>query len=104
MRGHAEFTAPRTVRVGAESFTPGVVIVNVGARPAVPPIDGLDSVDFLDNASAMELTEVPHHLVVLGGGYIGCELGQAFRRFGYTLPEDRADGVGSQQASLFERE
>jgi pyruvate/2-oxoglutarate dehydrogenase complex dihydrolipoamide dehydrogenase (E3) component len=48
----------------------------------VPPIPGLDSVPALDNHTAMELRELPKHLVVLGGGYVGCELGQMFRRFG----------------------
>ncbi len=82
VRGHARFVGPRTVQVGEETFTPGTVIVNAGARPAVPPIPGLDGVPWLDNARAMELTELPEHLVVLGGGYIGCELGQAYRRLG----------------------
>ncbi|MEQ8331137.1 MAG: mercuric reductase [Longimicrobiales bacterium] len=104
VRGHAVFTGPRTVRVGDEAFSPDVVIVNVGARPAVPPIDGLDSVDFLDNASAMELTEVPDHLVVLGGGYIGCELGQAFRRFGadVTILEAGPHLMGREDADVSE--
>jgi pyruvate/2-oxoglutarate dehydrogenase complex dihydrolipoamide dehydrogenase (E3) component len=51
-------------------------------RPLIPNIAGLDSVPFLTNESLMELTELPRHLIVIGGGYIGCELGQAFSRFG----------------------
>lgn len=82
VRGHATFIGPRTVRVGDETFTADTVVVNTGARPVVPRLDGLDDVAWLDNAGAMELTERPEHLVVLGGGYIGCELGQAYRRFG----------------------
>jgi pyruvate/2-oxoglutarate dehydrogenase complex dihydrolipoamide dehydrogenase (E3) component len=58
------------------------LVIDVGARPAIPRIEGLDRVAWLDNATVMELDEVPEQLVVLGGGYIGCELGQAFRRFG----------------------
>jgi len=54
----------------------------VGTRPAVPPIPGLDGVPWLDNTSVMELSDVPEHLIVVGGGFIGCEFGQAFRRFG----------------------
>ena len=58
------------------------IVINTGRRPAVPPIPGLDGVPFLDSSSIMELTELPEHLVVLGGGYIGLEFCQMFRRFG----------------------
>ena len=58
------------------------IVVNTGGRPAVPPIPGLDQVRYLDSTSVMELTEVPEHLVVLGGGYIGLEFCQMFSRFG----------------------
>jgi dihydrolipoamide dehydrogenase len=58
------------------------IVINTGGRPAVPPIPGLDRVPFLDSTSIMELTELPDHLVVLGGGYIGLEFCQMFRRFG----------------------
>jgi pyruvate/2-oxoglutarate dehydrogenase complex dihydrolipoamide dehydrogenase (E3) component len=58
------------------------IVVNTGGRPAVPPIPGLDQVRYLDSTSIMELAELPQHLVVLGGGYIGLEFCQMFRRFG----------------------
>ena len=58
------------------------IVINTGGRPAVPPIPGLERVPFLDSTSIMELTELPRHLVVLGGGYIGLEFCQMFRRFG----------------------
>jgi pyruvate/2-oxoglutarate dehydrogenase complex dihydrolipoamide dehydrogenase (E3) component len=58
------------------------IVINTGCRPAVPPIPGLERVPFLDSTSIMELTELPEHLVVLGGGYIGLEFCQMFRRFG----------------------
>jgi pyruvate/2-oxoglutarate dehydrogenase complex dihydrolipoamide dehydrogenase (E3) component len=58
------------------------LFVNTGTRAAVPPLAGLSSVAFLDNTTIMELEAVPEHLLVLGGGYIGLELGQMFRRFG----------------------
>jgi pyruvate/2-oxoglutarate dehydrogenase complex dihydrolipoamide dehydrogenase (E3) component len=58
------------------------IVVNTGGRPAVPPIPGLDQIPYLDSTSIMELTKVPEHLVVLGGGYIGLEFCQMFRRFG----------------------
>ncbi len=91
-RGQARFTAAREVDVGGERHRAPVVVINVGARPARPPIPGLEAVPWLDNRTAMELTAVPAHLVVLGGGYIGCELAQMFRRFGAEVTViDQAD-------------
>lgn len=58
------------------------IVINTGARPRIPNIDGLEKVPFLDSTAIMELKELPEHLVVIGGGYIGLEFGQMFRRFG----------------------
>ncbi len=85
--GTASFVDPNTVEValtdgGTQRLRADQVFVNVGTRPRVPRIDGLDQVPYLDNASIMELDQVPEHLIVLGGGYIGLEFGQMFRRFG----------------------
>jgi pyruvate/2-oxoglutarate dehydrogenase complex dihydrolipoamide dehydrogenase (E3) component len=82
VRGHARFIGPRRVEIAGERYEADVVIVNVGARPAIPPIAGLDDVPWLDNSRIMQLRTVPDHLIVLGGGYIGCEFAQMFRRFG----------------------
>ena len=82
VRGHARFVGPRQVEIAGERYEAGIVVVNVGARPAVPPLPGLDGVPWLDNTRIMELRRLPAHLVVLGGGYIGCEFAQMFRRFG----------------------
>lgn len=91
VRGAARFVAPRTVRVvaatdgdGAEArrLTAELVVINTGLRPAVPSLSGLDEVPYLTSTSILELTERPRHLVVLGGGYVGLEFAQAFRRFG----------------------
>jgi pyruvate/2-oxoglutarate dehydrogenase complex dihydrolipoamide dehydrogenase (E3) component len=82
VRGHARFVGPRTMEVGTERFVANVVVLDVGARPRVPAVPGLDSIGALDNASILALREVPRHLVVVGGGYVGCEFGQMFRRFG----------------------
>jgi pyruvate/2-oxoglutarate dehydrogenase complex dihydrolipoamide dehydrogenase (E3) component len=76
------FEGPRQLRVGDESITGDRIYINAGARPRVPEIEGLDSVPWMDHSRLLELTEVPKHLVVLGGSYIGLELGQIFRRFG----------------------
>src|SRR5258708_7660935 len=85
LKGHARFVGEREIEVSGERHRAETVVINVGARPAVPPIPGLDSVPWLDNKRVMELRELPAHLLVLGGGYIGCEFGQMFRRFGSRL-------------------
>ncbi len=82
VRGHGRFTGPSTVEADGEEFTADTIIINTGARAAVPPIEGLADVEWMDNAGILDLTERPRHLLVVGGGYIGCEFGQAFRRFG----------------------
>ena len=58
------------------------IIIDTGTRAAVPPLEGVEQVPYLDSTSIMELGEVPEHLLVIGGGYIGLEFGQMFRRFG----------------------
>lgn len=85
--GEASFTAAKSVLVRLQNgnqrtFTADRIFINAGARPAVPKLDGLKDVSFLDSTSIMELDSVPEHLLVLGGGYIGLEFGQMFRRFG----------------------
>ena len=80
--GHARFVGPRTIDVAGDRYTADTIVINTGARHVSPPLPGLDTAPHLDNASIMELRELPAHLVVLGGGYIACEFGQMFRRFG----------------------
>jgi pyruvate/2-oxoglutarate dehydrogenase complex dihydrolipoamide dehydrogenase (E3) component len=82
VRGSAKFTAPNQLQVGADVFESEKIFINTGTRPAIPHILGLDTVPFLTNATIMDLQAVPEHLIVLGGGYIGLEFGQMFRRFG----------------------
>jgi pyruvate/2-oxoglutarate dehydrogenase complex dihydrolipoamide dehydrogenase (E3) component len=102
VRGHARFVGPRTVRVDGRTIAANAVVINVGARPASPPIDGLETVSALDNASIMELDALPEHLLVLGGGYIGCEFGQMFRRFGarVTIIEHGAHLLGREDVDI----
>jgi len=81
--GEAVFDGPMQIRVADETLAASrAIVVNTGTRAARPAIPGLDSVPALDNRSIMELDRVPEHLIVLGGGYIGLEFGQMFRRFG----------------------
>jgi pyruvate/2-oxoglutarate dehydrogenase complex dihydrolipoamide dehydrogenase (E3) component len=80
-------TGPRTIEVrsndGAKrSLSAKYIFINAGTRAARPKLDGLDDVPTLDNVSIMEIDTVPEHLLILGGGYIGVEFGQLFRRFG----------------------
>jgi len=83
----ASFVGPRRVEVrpsegGTRVLESEHIFINTGARPSVPALPGLDEVPFLTSTTIMELDEVPKHLLILGGGYIGVEFGQMFRRFG----------------------
>jgi pyruvate/2-oxoglutarate dehydrogenase complex dihydrolipoamide dehydrogenase (E3) component len=80
--GEACFVGPRTVAVDQRTLQADLVFINSGARPALPEVPGLESVGPLNSTSIMELDQVPQHLIVLGGGYIGIEFAQMFRRFG----------------------
>jgi pyruvate/2-oxoglutarate dehydrogenase complex dihydrolipoamide dehydrogenase (E3) component len=85
--GDARFTGSHEIEVNqtdgqARALTAEKIFINTGGRPAQPSLEGLDDVPTLDSTSIMELDELPEHLLVLGGGYIGLEFGQMFRRFG----------------------
>jgi len=109
-RGHARFAGPNAVRVGDEALESERIFIDTGARPDIPRLPGLETVDFLTNASIMELSAAPEHLLVLGGGYIGLEFGQMFRRFGtrvtiihhsgQILPREDADVATELQKAL----
>lgn len=70
------------VSVDGETLTAPAVYLNLGGRAMVPPLPGIDTVDYLTEVELLNLTELPEHLVVVGGGYIGLEFAQMFRRFG----------------------
>lgn len=106
VRGTARFVNARTLRVARadapeETITADLIVIDTGARPAVPDVAGLGDVAALDSTSIMEIDALPPHLLVLGGGYVGVELAQMFRRFGsevtivqrgaQLLPHDDAD-------------
>jgi pyruvate/2-oxoglutarate dehydrogenase complex dihydrolipoamide dehydrogenase (E3) component len=87
IRGEASFIDARTVKVegaGHDALRLGAekIFINTGAKPVIPPIDGLNRVPSLDSTSIMELDAVPKHLLIMGGGYIAIEFGQMFRRYG----------------------
>jgi pyruvate/2-oxoglutarate dehydrogenase complex dihydrolipoamide dehydrogenase (E3) component len=81
-QGHARFESPREVSVGDARLTADRIFINVGGRAVVPDIPGIDDVPYLTNSSMMEIDRLPPHLIVVGGGYVGLEFGQMFRRFG----------------------
>jgi len=81
-RGHARFVAPAEVQVGSERLVADKIFVDVGGRPLVPKMPGLDRVPYLTNVAMMDLDFVPEHLLVIGGSYVGLEFAQMFRRFG----------------------
>ena len=107
--GEAHFTGPRTLAVRTnegEELEIGAdnIFINVGARPANPPIEGLDSVPALNSTSIMELDELPEHLLVLGGSYVGLEFAQMFRRFGseVTIVQRGGQLMGREDADVAE--
>lgn len=110
LRGTARFTGPHQIRVGDETLESERIFINTGTRPAVPKITGIEDSGYLTNATIMELEKIPQHLIVLGGGYIGLEFGQMFRRFGsevtvvhhsgQILPREDSDVVAELQKAL----
>jgi len=80
--GHARFTGPKTVRVNDDLLSADRIFINVGGRPLVPNMPGLDLAPYLTNMSMMEIDSLPEHLLVIGGSYVGLEFGQMYRRFG----------------------
>ena len=85
--GEAAFDGPRALEVRLKTgeglrLSADKIFINTGCHPATPAVEGIDRVPALDSSSIMELDVLPEHLLVLGGGYIGLEFGQMFRRFG----------------------
>jgi pyruvate/2-oxoglutarate dehydrogenase complex dihydrolipoamide dehydrogenase (E3) component len=82
IRGHARFEGPHTIRVDDQVLEADQIFLNVGGRATAPDIDGLDDIDYLTNVGILDLAELPEHLVIIGGSYIGLEFAQMYRRFG----------------------
>ncbi|HEV2902746.1 MAG TPA: NAD(P)/FAD-dependent oxidoreductase [Gaiellaceae bacterium] len=83
--GTGAFVDPQTIQVNGAQLSAERVLVATGSRTAVPPIDGLDETGWLDHVSALELTELPESMLVVGGGPVGLELAQIFSRFGSKM-------------------
>jgi pyruvate/2-oxoglutarate dehydrogenase complex dihydrolipoamide dehydrogenase (E3) component len=81
-RGHARFVGAHQINVGDDLLESDRIFIDTGGRPSIPAIPGLETVSYLTNESVLQLTVLPEHLLILGGGYIGLEFGQMFRRFG----------------------
>lgn len=78
--GHARLIGPGTVEVNGKELQADKIFLNVGAKPRIP--DGFEEVNYLTNETILELEKLPEHLIVVGGGYVGLEFAQIFRRFG----------------------
>jgi dihydrolipoamide dehydrogenase len=87
IQGEAKITSPYTVEVNGNTLTTKKIVIASGARPFVPPIPGLDKVNYLTSDNVWEIRGLPNRLVVLGGGPIGCELAQTFCRLGSTVTQ-----------------
>lgn len=82
IREWGKFEGPKQIRVGEEVIEGKKIYINVGTRPFVPPIKGIKEVPWMDSGGLLDLEELPEHLIVIGGGYIGLEFSQIYRRFG----------------------
>ena len=80
--GHARFESPKEVAVGEELLSAAQIFINAGGRAAIPSMPGVADTPCLTNSTLLDLDVLPRHLVIIGGGYIGLEFGQIFRRFG----------------------
>lgn len=104
VEGDARLTGPTSVAVGERHLESERIFLNVGARPALPDLPGVRDVPTLDNAGILALDVLPGHLVIVGGGYIGLEFAQAFRRFGaeVTVVEKGPQILGREDPDVSE--
>jgi pyruvate/2-oxoglutarate dehydrogenase complex dihydrolipoamide dehydrogenase (E3) component len=112
-RGHARLASPKEVAVGEELLSAPQIFINVGGRAARPSLPGVPDTPYLTNSTLLDLDVLPGHLVIVGGGYIGLEFGQIFRRFGseVTIIERTSrliahedDDVSTEVQAILERE
>ena len=103
-RGEGYFTGPNTVEVDGAELSSDVIVINTGTSPLILPIEGIEEVPYLTNRTILDLEEVPKHLLVVGGSYIGLEFGQMFHRFGsrVTIVEFMDDIVPREDKDVSE--
>ncbi len=87
IQGEAQITSPWTVEVNGQTLTTKNIVIATGARPFVPPIKGIDEIDYLTSDNIWDIRELPKRMVILGGGPIGSELAQSFARFGSQITQ-----------------
>ena len=100
--GYGRFTGPHTVQINDDEIKGETIVINAGGRARIFPIPGVDEVDWLDNARLLNLSDLPPHLVIVGGSYIGLEFAQAFRRLGsqITVLEAGPQIMGHEDADI----
>lgn len=112
-QGHARFESPKEVRVGEELLAASEIFINVGGRAAIPSMPGVANTPYLTNSTLLDLEILPRHLIIVGGGYVGLEFGQIFRRFGseVTIIEKASrliahedEDVSTEVQAILERE
>src|SRR5271156_3759771 len=81
-QGHGRFESSKQVSAGSERLTADRIFINVGGRAVLPQMPGIKTVPYLNNSSIMDVDFLPRHLIIIGGGYIGLEFAQMYRRFG----------------------
>ncbi len=82
IRGWASFEDRNTIVVGDQKISGDQIYINTGTSPVKPPVDGIDTVNWMDSARLLDLEELPEHLLIIGGGYVGMEFAQIYKRFG----------------------
>lgn len=112
-KGRARFIARNALAIDGERVQADTIILCTGGRPSIPPIEGLNAVPYLTNETLFQLRTLPRHLLILGAGAVGLEMGQAFRRLGSEvtvidvasklLPREDAD-IAALARELLERE
>ena len=102
VQGHGQFSGPHSIRVGERDLQAPRIFINVGGRASLPDLPGIHDVPYLNNARIMHLEQLPEHLIVVGGSYIGLEFAQMYRRFGsrVTVVESGSRLVGREDEDV----